>query len=133
MIDGGEFEVARPKLDAQFAALPLAFQQRIERFRRDGGPDWRWQFESYEMFVCAEAVKIAEHCAREHITLRQFAALPYDEQKAAGISDGHSGTTFGAAVHLARLWPNPDALIDAHGAIAVLVGCEVFGCHGGPS
>jgi hypothetical protein len=124
-----DFEKQRPELDRQFAQLPEAFQRRIARFREAGGPDWRWEYEPYEMMVCVDAVKIAEFCLTEGITIGSFAGLPWDEQKRAGISDGHSGNSFSAAVHLARLWPNPDAVVAEHGALVPLVGCEAFGCH----
>lgn len=124
-----QFEAKRADLDAAYAALPEPFQRRIDRFRSDGGPDWRWKFEPYEMMVCVDAVRIAEWCANQHITIGEFVALPYDEQKAAGIDEGHSGNSFGCAVDLARLWPNPDAVVAAHGALVPLVGCDEYGCR----
>lgn len=123
-----EFEAKRADLDAQFAALPSCFQERIQRFRVGGGPDWRWRFEAYEMMVCVDAVKIAEWCVANKMTIGAFAVLPWDEQKVAGIDGGHSGNSFSCAVYLARLWPNPDAVVAAHGALVPLVGCDAYGC-----
>lgn len=124
-----DFEAKRADLDAAYTALPEPFQRRIDRFRRDGGPDWRWKFEPYEMMVCTDAVRIAEYCTNEHIRIAEFVDLPWEQQKAAGIDEGHSGNSFSCAAHLARLWPNRDAVVAAHGALVPLVGCDEYGCH----
>jgi hypothetical protein len=49
----------RDDLDAQYEALPVVFKARIDR-RRANNPDFREEFESYELFCCTEAVKLAE-------------------------------------------------------------------------
>jgi hypothetical protein len=53
------FEKAKDTLDAQYDALPDVFKQRIDKFR-NANPDFRWEYESYEMFCCTEAVAFAE-------------------------------------------------------------------------
>lgn len=46
-------------MDVDYENLPDAFKKRIDRFRANN-PDFRFEFESYELFCCMEAVKIAE-------------------------------------------------------------------------
>lgn len=53
------FEDGKAGLDAQYDALPNVFKQRIDRFRA-GNPDFRVEYEAYEMFSCTEGVKFAE-------------------------------------------------------------------------
>ena len=53
------FEDGKDALDAQYEALPGVFKQRIDRFRA-GNPDFRVEYEAYEMFSCTEGVKFAE-------------------------------------------------------------------------
>lgn len=55
-----QYLAARVKLDADFAALPEVFRRRIER-RRVNNPTFRVEYEGYELFVCVEAVKLADH------------------------------------------------------------------------
>lgn len=100
-----EFAEAEQQLDMDFDALPPAFQARILSLREAGGREWRIHDESYEMFVCVEAVKIACHFqTREEIA--RWVDLDYAAQRAEwdGFGDGHSGNTFGAACFLAALW-----------------------------
>lgn len=63
-----EFEAARADMDRRFDALPEPFQKRIERRRRNN-PDFRWRYESYEMFVCEEAVKFTAVAADARLSL----------------------------------------------------------------
>lgn len=144
----------RERLDAEFATLPNSFQTRIQIFR-DHCADFRWEFESYEMFACTEAVKIARHLRSKlepdatAEDIRQvamtFQKANYDEQREV-ISDGHSGNTFGVALLLARLHlmdefglkaepsadgqelPDMPLVVQAHGALTPLVGCDDYGC-----
>lgn len=136
-----EFEANRAKPDADYEALPETFKERIDKFRRTN-PDFRWQFESYELFACTEALKIASYCSINRIAepedgheptadenIVAFQKLPYEEQKKAGIADGHSGNTFGFACRLAYLWvTDPGMVVAEHGALVALVGCEEYGC-----
>ncbi len=135
------FEEERQRLDKEYAALPQTFCERIDKFRRTN-PDWRWEFESYEMICCTDALKIASYCSVNRLTegpegeeptaadnIKAFAGLPWEEQKKAGIDSGHSGNSFSFAVRLAYLWvTEPAAVVAEHGALTPLVGCEKYGC-----
>lgn len=114
------------RLDEQYEALPPVFRQRIRQLRERGGRDWRVEGESYEMFVCTEAVKIAEHFGTAE-EIQRWYALPYKEQKAEwdGFDAGHSGNTFGAACHYAALYaqnPHSERLVATPQAISPLAG-----------
>lgn len=89
--------------DAQYDALPPVLQRRIDSFRRKR-LDFRWDGESYEMFIYIEAVKIADAAEGNAAAVDAYTAMPYDEQrKLVDISDQHSGNTWNTAVHVARL------------------------------
>lgn len=142
-----DFERDRHKLDADYSALPRIFQQRIDKFRRNN-PDFRWQFESYELFCCKQAVVIAAaldqfradsptdrnseaYRATVHAAFVAFRELPWAEQKrrVPGLDDDHSGNTFGAACKLAYWFlTNPEAVEKSYGSLAPLVGSEEYGC-----
>lgn len=136
-----EFEQNKAKLDTAYAALPETFQQRIDKFRTTN-PDFRAQFEGYEMSCCTDAVKLAAYCSVNRIATEfegdeptaaenvlAFQKLPWEEQKRAGVSDGHSGNSFGFVVRLAYLWvTDPGMVVAEHGALTPLVGCEEYGC-----
>jgi hypothetical protein len=170
-----EFEESKDKLDAQYAVLPKVFQRRIDKFRA-ANPEFRVDYEAYELFCCSEAVKFAERarnavlsgeydeemCAfyanpaqlklaaygSGEVALREpqdpywrwlvwaeslnSKAYDYDYKRCEevlGVSDGHSGNTFGCALNLAILYLNePEFVVKQHGALAVLVGCEKYGC-----
>lgn len=100
-----DFVAAEARLDADYDALPRPFRFRIDQLRAAGGRAWRVESESYEMFVCKEAVKMAEHF-RTREALAAWKDLSYEDQRAAwdGYDDGHSGNTFGCALMLAALW-----------------------------
>ena len=91
--------------DRRIAALPPLFQERIAKFQRDGGHEFRRDYEPYELFCCEQAVVIADalHTGEAIIA---FHAAPWDEQKrlVPGVSDDHSGNTFGTACLLARAY-----------------------------
>jgi hypothetical protein len=94
------FEKDKARLDTDFANLPLAFQSRITRFR-EASDDFRVDSESYEMFCCMEAVKIA-NTLKTPDAVKNFKELPYEAQiKLVSIDGGHSGNTFGGACMLA--------------------------------
>lgn len=138
-------EAGRAVLDAKYAALPPIFQARIDRFRQNN-PEFRWLYEEYEMFCCEEAVKLAQHLGSVE-AMERYCALAssetfganqaqwhaeWQEQKAidraAGLSDGHSGNTHGAAAMLALLYlRQPGDVARMHGALAPLVGSEEYG------
>lgn len=162
------FECQRAALDADYEALPQVFRDRIDRFRTNN-PTFRQDYESYELFVCKEAVVLAEK-AREAVSSGEYddeveafwadpgklrlagyettpdspelrwlfwavalnsKAYDYDyerEKAVTGISDGHSGNTYGAAVSLARLYiESPEHVSRMHGSLSPLVGSKEYG------
>lgn len=140
-----KYEKERPALDAQYDALPDIFKQRIDRFRANN-PDFRWEYEGYELFCCTEAVKLATHLgsveAMEHYArLTRDTNIMTDEVKwreeweeqkgidrAAGISQDHSGNTHGAMGALALLYlKDPSFVVKMHGALSPLVGSWAYG------
>lgn len=124
-----DFEEHRAELDAKFDALPEVFRRRIERFRSNN-PDFRWEFEKYELFCCEQALLMAA-ALKTPEAVQEFAKKGWAEQKAAvpGLDDGHSGNTFGMAVRLAYHYLyNPEIVPLTHGALASLVGCDEYGC-----
>lgn len=124
-----EFEQDRENRDARFAALPEIFRKRIEKFRRNN-PEFRWEYEPYEMFCCEEAVVIA-NALRSPEAVKDFAGKQYEEQKALvpNLGEGHSGNTFGCTVRLAYLYlSDAEAVEKMYGALAPLVGSEEYGC-----
>lgn len=129
-----EFEAAREDHDRRTAALPPVFGKRFARFQANN-PDFRWEFEGYELFACEEAlaiVRVAEAKQWTDADLRAFASAPCDEQKVAAPAlrlDEHSGNTLGFAVSLARAYlQDPELTWQMHGALANLVDCEAYGC-----
>lgn len=122
-----EFEKNKAQMDADFAALPPVFQQRIERYRVNN-PDFRWDYEPYELFCCKEAMKIVE-ALKTPEAIKAFHGMEYDEQmKLVKLDEGHSGNTFGCAVSLAYHYViNPDNVLKVHGALAPLVGSRAYG------
>jgi len=139
------FEAERDSLDAQYAALPEVFRERVDRFRANN-PDFRWEFESYELFCCTEAVKLAQHLktpeeAQRYSALASHETYEADKarwdrewkelrgiDRAAGLADGHSGNTHGAAVALACWYLiHPENVTKMHGALSPLVGSKSYG------
>lgn len=89
--------------DAQYDALPAVLQRRIDSFRRKR-LDFRWDGESYELFIYTEAVKIAAFASGEVADVDLFKTMTFAEQvDLANISDQHSGNTFATAVQIARV------------------------------
>ena len=116
------------KMDAEYDALPDVFKQRIDKFRK-ANPNFRRDYEGYEMFTIKEAIKIA-NAIKDPDKIDEFYKKPFEEQvKIAGIDEGHSGNTFGCACNLA-LWylKQPEMVVKTHGALAPLVGCKEYGC-----
>jgi hypothetical protein len=124
-----EFEESRAELDARYEALPDVFQRRLDRFRA-GNPDFRWEYERYELFTCEEALKIATALETADLVIA-YGKESYETQAAMvpGLSEDHSGNTHGCAVQLAYLYLySPNTVVISHGALAPLVGCEEYGC-----
>lgn len=125
-----EFNEGREGADERIAALPTIFRERIEKFQRDGGHEFRRDYEGYELFCCEQAVAIAE-ALKTVEALDAWRTLPWGAQltQVPALSDGHSGNTFGAACALARHYiSNPQFVTKMHGALVPLVGCEAYGC-----
>jgi hypothetical protein len=117
----------RPASDARIAALPPVFRDRIAAYRA-ANPDFWWDLEGYELFVCEQAVAFAEALGTPD-AVRDFHALPYDEQRrlVPAMSDDHSGNTFGAECFLARAYLTDPALVSrAPGSLAPLVGQAAY-------
>lgn len=124
-----EFNLDRESYDRRVAALPQPFWPRFERFRSNN-PEFRWEFEGYELFTCEQAVVIAQALQTVE-AVRAFQAMDWDDQQRAvpGLSSDHSGNTFGCACFLARVYLEaPELLKEQHGALCPLVGCRGYGC-----
>ena len=120
-----EFAAGLAEFNARIGKLPELIQERITRFRAKNG--WGPAFLTYELFVCEEAVKIAEVCETVE-GVDEFIKLPTSTQTKM-VSDQHSGNTFGMAVRLAHAYLKEPALLPRmHGALCALVGCEEYGC-----
>lgn len=122
------FERDKSQLDADYAALPKVFQKRLDRLRQNN-PNFRWNMESYVMFVSKEAVKIINACKSVDDVI-VFGKLTYEQQhKLANLDDGHSGVTFSEAMQLAIVYKKNEVLIPfVHSLLAKIVGCESVGC-----
>ena len=125
------FENDKVKLDNEYASLPPEFQRRIDRFRK-GNPEFRIDYEAYEMSVCVDAVKIANTLKTKE-KIEEFSNMKYEDQRQlVDFSDGHSGNSFSFALLLAKLYVSKPELVEKyHGALTPLVGCKEYGCtHG---
>lgn len=124
-----KFRKERKRLDDDYDSLPIEFQRRISWFRAHN-PEFRWEFESYEMMVCVEAMRIATTLGTA-AKIKKFRKASYKRQRemVPGISEDHSGNSFAAAVQLAMYYvQNPLWVILEHGALTPLVGCDDYGC-----
>jgi hypothetical protein len=125
-----DFRKARADLDARYRRLPDCFRKRIDKFRRNN-PDFRWRFESYEMLVCDDAVRMAD-ALKTPAEVERFRDLDYKEQRrlVPGLDEGHSGNSFYCALRLAHLYVSNrlDEVEKMYGALAPLVGSEEYGC-----
>ena len=93
---------------------------------RNNNPDFRWKYETYEMFCCKEAVKIAR-ALKTPTAIQKFQDNPRKHLEL--VSKEHSGNTFGMSCYLAYLYlTNPKGVVELHGALASLVGSEEYGC-----
>lgn len=122
------FEKGKRQMDIDYSALPQVFRDRIDKLRANN-PNFRVEYESYELFCCKQAVVFANACQTIE-DLKIFYESPYEEQKilVPDMDDGHSGNTFGCAVKLARLYMDaPEFVAQAHGALSPLVGSKAYG------
>ncbi len=124
-----EAEANKAATEARIAALPAAFIARIKGFRHRN-PDFWWKHEPYELFVCEQAVAIAD-ALKDAERVRAFRGLRFNQQKmlVPALSDGHSGNTFGASCTLAEVYlSRPESVAKMHGALCPLTGCADYGC-----
>jgi hypothetical protein len=123
-----EFEKEKDSLDAKYNALPKVFQKRIDKFRANN-PNFRVEYESYEMFCCEQAVEIANAMQTKE-AIKEFADLDWEKQKekVPNLDGGHSGNTFAMSCRLAYWYlDNPENVVKEHGSLSVLVGSEEYG------
>jgi len=119
----------RPELDKRYNDLPDVFKRRIDKFRSTN-PNFRRDYESYEMFCCEQAVIFANHFKIVD-ALKEWGKKKYEEQKAElpELSGNHSINTFGCAFSLASAYlTSPELVVKMHGALTPLVGCKEYGC-----
>jgi hypothetical protein len=147
-----DFKKNKTSFDQRYQNLPKVFQQRISRFRANN-PDFRWQYESYELFCCEQAMVIVKAvrkrlknaASKKNLTASEFNKirpdtrklilnklynLPYQKQLEAisGLDDGHSGNSFGCSMVLAELYLYyPSYVVKLHGALSSLVGSQKYG------
>lgn len=149
-----EFEENKASLDEKYQNLPEVFQRRIDKFRANN-PDFRWEYEPYEMFCCEQAVVIATAIGKRLVdeamteglpledakkvigerapsAFQEFSNMGWENQKelVPDLDEGHSGNTFGCSVRLAYLYvsEHSENIVKLHGALAPLVGSEEYGC-----
>lgn len=125
------FEKHQPKMDKDFSLLPKPFQKKIERLRRLN-PNFRWQHEPYELFVCKEAMKIVNQLKSYERVAKFLKMSDVDAQQKLVPNlkyKEHTGNTFGKACQYAHFYlTNPKLFHLGHGALAELVGCPDYGC-----
>lgn len=124
-----KLDAERDERDQRIAALPEPLRRRIWGFHA-ATPNWRAEYEPYELFVCEEAAKI-QRVLETRQAIADFSRKPWEEQKAQlpEVSSDHSGNTFGMACQLAAtLADRPDLVPKMHGAMCPLVGCKDYGC-----
>jgi hypothetical protein len=124
-----KFEENKEKYFQRISALPLVFQKRFDKFSSTN-PDFNWDFGEYELFCCEQAYLLASTLGT-YEKLNEFAKKEWEEQRKEfpGLSDEHSGNTFGFSVRLAYHYlTNKENVVKEHGSLTTLVGCEKFGC-----
>lgn len=112
------YEKDKVAIETRFKALPEFFRSRLQGFR-DADPKFIWDEEPYEMFCCEQAVVIADALKKsgpeiqsiskegwgkyyqETITAFMRASSAEQRKLVPGLSDEHSGNTFGGACQLA--------------------------------
>lgn len=126
------WEAKKTETARAVAALPAPFRERFDFFLRRQG--WGPEFGPYELFVMQEAVKIAqvrvdELTGVEAVAVFSKLSSAAQRQWLPSLDDGHSGNTFGAACALAHAYlTDPKLVLQMHGALCPLVGCQEYGC-----
>lgn len=124
-----DFKKHKKVLDNDYKSLPEFFQKRIDKFRKNNH-NFRWEYESYEMFCCMEAVKISR-ALKTPKDIKDWSKLSWEEQiKKVDIDEGHSGNTLSCSTALAYLYlsEHPEGIVNLPGALAPLVGSKKYGC-----
>jgi hypothetical protein len=133
-----EWEAGKDEYFARIAALPEIFRERIA-LRQRNNPDFDWEYGGYEVFCCEQAVLMAEAFRTRwpgksgddlNEAIRRFHDESWDEQRSAvpGLSEDHSGNTFGASVALANHYLQaPEGIPHVRGALSPLVGSCAYG------
>ena len=122
------FKDSVAEMDKKYEKLPDFFKKRIDKLRTNN-ERFRIDYESYEVFCCEQAVLIATACKTKE-EVQSFKSKKWDEQmkQVDGLSDGHSGNTFGASCQLAYFYlDNPENVVKLHGALSHLVGSKEYG------
>lgn len=117
------------KSRARIERLPTPFVQRLNGFWQRN-PEF-WEHEGYELFVCEQAVLIADTLKTTEAVHAFHQRTDWAAQVAdvPGLDDGHSGNTFGAACQFAQFYlERPEIIPELHGALCPLVGCTSYGC-----
>lgn len=126
-----EAKANEAEVDARVAKLPGPFQDRIAGFRARN-PNFRWEFEPYELFCCEQAVEFTT-TLKSPEAIEKFAKADYKEQMAMvpNLSHDHSGNTMGMSLRLAHMFASDqmEFVRKAHGAMCPLVGCSGYGCY----
>lgn len=123
-----QFKKDKPRLDAIYNKLPKCFKDRIDKLRTNN-PDFREDFENYELFCCEQAIIIANGCKTADAILK-FTKKKWKDQKkmVPKLDSGHSGNTFGVACSLAYWYlEQPQNVTKMHGALSPLVGSKAYG------
>ena len=100
-----QFENNRVELDQKVASLPEIFQRRIQKFRANN-PEFRYEYEPYEVFCCEQAVLFARKFSTPK-RLEDFTKMIWEEQisyfndEEKEAFKSHSGNTFGMSARLA--------------------------------
>ncbi len=130
------------EFNAKVGAMPEVFRQRFAEFTSRCPQNWGPKFGGYEMFVCEQALLIAdwaENAADDagflttDIAIKAFYDADNETQDAVLGEENHgnhSGNTFGQACTLASVYlANPEHIPNMHGALCPMVGCDDYGCY----
>jgi len=90
-------EENKDKYKAQYDGLPDVVKKRMDRLIKES-PDTRYEWESYELYILTEAVKIF-NALKTPEAIEKFHKDTFEAQKKAvpDLDEGHSGNTFGGA------------------------------------
>lgn len=111
-------------------ALPDIYRRRMEKFIGASDSFLR-EYGDYEMSATEDAVKVQKWLEENGATKENYKLLGDDWKlgESIGMSDGHSGNSYGMAVRLGW-WgaTDPEGVVLEHGAMVPLTGCEDYVC-----